>query len=354
MQAITDVCDALGSSLDLAQAFRDACPALLKAIPADYAAVGVTTTGLPNELDWIAPSMPAAFFESYADLAAHDFVLRAVRGAPNRVLRDSEMLPRGELESNPMYGRARDLGMPIEHVMSTLLHAGEDWSSGISLYRAEHRPFSELDRTVLERLSPMLKNTVHNCRLFRDADVRGKTLEALLSKHGLAAVVFSPSGKEIARSAVVADLVERWFSPTERRSGQLPDELLHRVRSGASTRQGREILRTAATRDLIVRIYTLSQNGRAHRALVLEDVPNAPSAPERWRKILTRCQYQVVDRVVRGWDNRLVADDLGCAEWTVRAHLRDAYPKLGVGTRAQLMNLAMRELLTPTPPDDET
>jgi DNA-binding NarL/FixJ family response regulator len=87
---------------------------------------------------------------------------------------------------------------------------------------------------------------------------------------------------------------------------------------------------------------------------VLEDVPNAPSAPERWRKILTRCQYQVVDRVVRGWDNRLVADDLGCAEWTVRAHLRDAYPKLGVGTRAQLMNLAMRELLTPTPPDDET
>jgi len=140
MQAITDVCDALGSSLDLTEALRVAYPPLLKAIPADYAAVGVTTTGLPNELDWIAPSVPAAFFESYADMAAHDFVLRAVRGAPNRVLRDCEMLPRGELESNLMYGRARDLGMPIEHVMSTLLDAGEDWNSGISLYRAEPLP----------------------------------------------------------------------------------------------------------------------------------------------------------------------------------------------------------------------
>jgi DNA-binding CsgD family transcriptional regulator len=77
---------------------------------------------------------------------------------------------------------------------------------------------------------------------------------------------------------------------------------------------------------------------------VLQEVPNTPAAPVRWRDRLTPREYQIVDRVVRGWDNRLVAEDAGCAEWTVRTHLKSAYPKLGVETRAQLIVLAMQEL----------
>src|SRR4051812_30709987 len=101
MRAINQVNDALGSSLDLEEVVRVACPLLLEAIPANYAAVGVTTADQPNQIDWMAPSMPPGFFEAYSDMAAHDFVFRAVLAAPNRVLRDSEMIPRDELEANP-------------------------------------------------------------------------------------------------------------------------------------------------------------------------------------------------------------------------------------------------------------
>lgn len=64
--------------------------------------------------------MPDAFFGGYAEMAPHDFVRRAVTKTPNLVLRDSEMVPRSKLESNAMYHRSRDLGMPLEHVMAVM------------------------------------------------------------------------------------------------------------------------------------------------------------------------------------------------------------------------------------------
>jgi DNA-binding CsgD family transcriptional regulator len=346
VMAINEVSDALGSTLDLSEALRVACPLLLRAIPASYVAVGMTTGDRPNEIDWIAPSMPSGFFEAYSDMAPHDFVFRAVLERPNRVLRDSEMIARKTLEANPMYGRARDLGMPIEHVMSTLLVGEGDGSTGVSLYRAERRPFSNRDRRLFERLIPSLKNTVRNCRLFRD----GGTWEALLSQHGIAAAIISPSGAEVARSTALTSLVERWFPASERRFGKLPRALLEGF--GSSSRGPREVRLTAGTRDLVARLYSLPAEGKILYGLVLEEVPNAPCAPAKWRRRLRPQEFEVAERVVRGWDNRLVADDLGCAEGTVKVHLRSIFEKLGVDTRAKLMNLAMRELLAPALPEN--
>src|ERR1043165_6306627 len=124
-RTIEDLRDALGSSLDLRKALEAARPLLLRAVPADYLAVGVTKADRLEELDWFASEMPAGFLDTYDEMAPHDFVLHSVVRAPNRVLRDSDMIERRELESNVMYGRARDLGMPIEHVMSTLFYAGD-------------------------------------------------------------------------------------------------------------------------------------------------------------------------------------------------------------------------------------
>jgi len=258
------------------------------------------------------------------------------------------MIERRELESNVMYGRARDLGMPIEHVMSTLFYAGDHWTSGVSFYRAERRPFSERDCTVLAELIPALRNTVRNRRLFGESERRAGTLEELLSKRGLPVVVFSQVGTEVARSKHVTRLVEKWFAPEERGAGGLPDALLLRVRHGGCTCGHAEVWRSSGTRDLLARVYALPYGGRNYLALLLEEVANTPCAPATWRERLTPREFEVADRVVRGWDNRLVADDLRCAEWTVRTHLRNLFPKLGVESRAQLTILAIREFQAST------
>jgi DNA-binding NarL/FixJ family response regulator len=45
----------------------------------------------------------------------------------------------------------------------------------------------------------------------------------------------------------------------------------------------------------------------------------------------------VVLAVLRGWENRLVADELGIAEATVKKHLFNTFDKLGLPSRAALI-----------------
>jgi DNA-binding CsgD family transcriptional regulator len=344
-RAICEIRDALSSSLDVREALAAASPLLLRLIAADYAAVGITRPGSPGDFDWIVSRMPPGFFEAYPEVASHDFVLRAVLAAPNRVLRDAEMIPRSLLETNVLYGRARDLGMPIEHVMSTMLHADAAWSSGVSLYRSERRPFSERDCTVLDEIVPALRNTVRNCRLFLGANCRASALDALLSGDGLAVVIFSASNGELARSDSATRLIEKWFSRLEGESG-IPVCLMDCVRAG-STGAGYRVVRTMDRMDLVAGVHAVPENEQTYLVLVLKELLNAPVAPARWREQLTAREYEVADRVVRGWDNRLVGEDLGTAELTVKTQLKHVFQSLGVETRAQLIVLAVRELLAP-------
>ena len=341
-RALNEVRDALSSSLDIRQVMRDASALLLRIVGADYATLGVTKPGEPLAFDWVVAEMPSKFFDTYPEMAQHDFIIRSVLRAPNRVLRDAEMIPRRELEANVMYGRARDLGTPIEQVMSALLGADGRFSGGISLLRSERRPFSERDRAMLQSLVPALTHAVRNCRLHAEAELRGRTFEALLAREGLAVIVLSESGAELGRSESAVRLLEKWFCPTEC-TGGLPPALVDYARAGSET--GR-LWRSSGRTDLVVRLYSIRHESHAYKALVMEESSNTPSAPPSWRGRLTPREYEIVDRVVRGWDNRLVAEESGCTELTVRTHLKSAYPKLGVETRAQLIILAMRALLT--------
>lgn len=56
--------------------------------------------------------------------------------------------------------------------------------------------------------------------------------------------------------------------------------------------------------------------------------------------VLSDRERAVVDQVVRGLRNREIADQLGIAEGTVKVHLHNAYEKLGVGSRTELVLLA--------------
>ena len=61
-----------------------------------------------------------------------------------------------------------------------------------------------------------------------------------------------------------------------------------------------------------------------------------------WSKLLTPQEHKVAERVLPGWSNALIADDLGCSVATVKKHLQRVYDKLGVSSRGVLISLAGR------------
>lgn len=263
-RAVLELFEALGSSLELQVVFERAYPLLLGLVGADYGALGVSVSGDPRDFRWLVAGLPPAFFAAYPELAPHDFVREAVLQRPNVVLCDEQMLGRRALERNPLYRRAREVGVPLEHVMAVMLHAGSRsdahgehaeidarWQSGLSLYRDRRRPFSARERQTLQDVTPAFVNAVRNCQTF-----------AALRDHGAA-----------------------------------PAQL-----------------------------------------------------PPTWMTRLTPAQRNVTAGVLRGWDNRLIGDDLGVTTATVKKHLQFIYDRLGVGSRAALMARALGSSRPPAGP----
>jgi DNA-binding CsgD family transcriptional regulator len=310
--------EALSSSLDLREVLGNASPLLFELVPAEYAALGVTDAGT-SELEWIVARMPPGFFEAYPSFSADDFVLRSVLSAPNKVLRDSEMIGRRELEQNRMYGFARDLGTPLEQVMSAMLHADGQWRSGISLYRSERRPFSELDRALLGALLPDLRRSVRNCRRFAEVDRKARLLESVLLDQNLAVLLLSPGGAEIGRTPAATALLEKYYPAHARRGGAVPEDL-----------------RFGSPAELAVRRYQVATAPGACTALVLEE-KHVPTLPSSWNDRLTRREREVAQGILAGWDNELIAQDLGCSPLTVKKHVSSVLDKLGADTRKQLL-----------------
>ena len=336
-RATLDVLEALGSSLDIRLVLERAYPALLRLVRADHAALGLSPTGRPEDFRWIVAELPAAIFASYREMAAHDFVRQAVLSRPNLVLRDQEMIGRPALEANMMYRRARQVGAPLEQVMAVMLYAGEGGQGGLAVYRERRRPFSEGERAALQRVTPALAQSVRNCQRFGAAAGWSAALAALLEDRQAAVVLVAPPAHELARSERAAALVERWFSPHERRPGCLPAPLAAVLEGALGASPPPVWIRAGADSRLHVSFLPLPAGpGAAGWALLLEERRPPGSLPAGWRPRLTARELQVCAAVVRGWDNRLIASELGCAEATVKRHLQNIFDKLGVASRTAL------------------
>lgn len=337
---LNDVRDALSSSLDLREVFTATEPLIQQLVSADHIALGVSSSNQSVDLDWLASSGTERFFACYAEMATEDFVFDAVARSPTRVLRDSQMLPRKQFEQSTLHRRSRELDVRIEQVMGVMLHQAPTWSSGVSVYRSSRRPFTDNEQHLLQELVPAWSNAVRNCHAFERQSVRGIVLETLLADDGRGAIVLTDGGVEVTRSALANDLLARWFSPLES-SGRLPLPLRQLVGdwvlSGGLLGPAPVWTRASGCAQLTVHPHALVQGTRVFLALVLEQKPLEAEAPSDWQKRLTPRQYQVVTRVLRGWDNQMIADDLGCALNTIKKHLTDSFTRLGIDNRVQLI-----------------
>jgi DNA-binding CsgD family transcriptional regulator len=340
-RATLDLVEALSSSLDIGEVLERAYPLLLKLVPADYGALGISSTGRPEDFAWTVTQMPSAFFAAYSEMAAHDPVRAAVAARPNVVLRDQEMGPRAKLERNVLYRRAREIGAPIEQVMSVMLHVDERWQSGLSLYRERRRAFTDRERRALQDVTVCMANAVRSCHLFGTSTRLNAALEALLAERSAAVVIVTPPSIEVGRTEAATRILDAWFAPHEQRAGHVPAPIATALAPALTSPLSPTPPPWTRERDgatLAVTIIPMpGPLGRPLWAVLLEERRPVHALPPAWKAKLSPREQEVALAVLRGWENGLVADELGIAEGTVKKHLSNSYDKLGLPSRAALI-----------------
>ncbi|XXF76952.1 LuxR C-terminal-related transcriptional regulator [Myxococcaceae bacterium GXIMD 01537] len=338
-----ELMEALSSSLELPEVMHRAQGILTQLLPAEYVTMCVSKPGQPTDYDWLASGKPTALFTRYREFASEDFVREAVVRHPNIVLRDSEMLPRNQLQHSALYQRCRELGLPLEHVMAVLLDVNQDWHVGLTLYRERHLPFSKRDRALFQRLTPFLARTVRNCRLFSEVSTGAQVLDALLHQQNAGCLVLIPPSTEKLRTAQASRLVDTWFTRSECDASGLPTVLLERLRSLEKREEALEPgldtwVRSGAERNLKVTFVRLPAQGDSQAwALVLQEFSHAIPLPADLRRRISKREAEIVSCVLSNWSNELIARELGLTLNTVKTHLRNIFPKLGVENRTDLI-----------------
>jgi DNA-binding CsgD family transcriptional regulator len=338
LPVVFELLEVLHASLDLHQALNSAYPLLQKLVPADHGALCVSQPDSPMLYDWAVAQMPEGFFRGYADIAPYDFVRAAVAERPNVVLRETEMsVDRSRLERNPLYQHCLASDMPIEHVMAIMFAPEPGWHGGLMLYRTNLGAFSDRERQTVQLLAPFFANAVANCKKYSDMKRWSSLLDASLSINGLEVLVFSSSMTELARSDGLERLLDRCFGPGNRGRYRLPAPLWRRLRGlqrgSLPGSPPPPWIAPGSGAGLVVSFVPMVKDRRMHWVVFFDE------APAGWRERLTPGELDVAVRVVQGWDNRLVASDLGNTLSTVKTHLYRVFNKLGVSTRTALTAL---------------
>jgi DNA-binding CsgD family transcriptional regulator len=334
-----ELMEALISSLDLSKVLARAYEVLSKLLAADYAAICISKPGRLPEYDWMVAAIPTEDFTRYQDSAPEDVAREVVLPQPHLVVEGQE--------PPPPPPRHRELGMPLEHVMAVLLDVGCDWHGGFMLYRDRRQPFSERERALMQRIAPLLTKTVRNCRLMGEARVQCTTLEQLFPLQGVESIVMASAASERMRTPGATALLASWFPPEARDERGLPFVLLERLKVLTSGRrhagEEQDTLKFEAEKMLLrVNFVPLPERGSGRLwGLLLQEVEKG-GVPPAWRGLLTPREVQVVEGVLQGWDNGLIAEHLECSLGTVKKHLQRVFDKLGVDSRGALMNRASR------------
>ena len=338
---ISELTQALSSSLDLAEVLARAQGAITQLLPSDYAALCVSRPERPGDYEWLGLGAPGVLFTHYPELAEVDFVREAVRKQPNVALRDSDMLSRRELKRSLLYLRCRELGLPLEHVMAVLLELRHDWHGGFTLYREHAQPFSSREQALLNWLTPYLVNTVRNCRMFSDVAMRGDVLDALFRHQGAECIVLEPPERETLRTPGATELLRRWFPELEADDARLPQELtehLRRLRLMTGSNGVDTLVRSGERTHLKVTFVELpEQRGSRPWSVMLQECSRSIPMPEQWRQKISKREADVVQGVLSNGSNEAIAQELGLTLNTVKTHLRNIFPKLGMESRTDLL-----------------
>jgi DNA-binding CsgD family transcriptional regulator len=329
---------------DLQQVLVNAHDCITRSLGADIAGLCVSSPDRSTEYEWyfnprVIPTRSESYhFEHYTQIVEHDFARRAALKQPNVVLSDDQMIAHNDLRRNPVITHIRETeGIVIERMLAVVLDPRARWHAGFMLYRDRNRPFTDREKHQLQSAVPLLIGVVRSCYLLHRAEAWKGTLESLIRMRGGEVLLIDKHGREFGRTPGLEALLRLHFAPADAWTSSLPDVLANWL-----VLLLREPLPTCSahySRGSLKIEFTRVPPGD-YCAVFFEDV-----LPSRWHRFLTKREVQVVMGVLEGWDNMLIAAELGCAPETVKKHLQAVYAKLNVASRSKLIALLHEERL---------
>ena len=206
------------------------------------------------------------------------------------------------------------------------------------------RDFSERDRAVLEFLRPHLMRAHANAAALSAASLDVRTLSEVTAGGCDAVAVIAADGHVSQLSDRARDLLSCYGEPAEP-GGFLPGSLrlwraaalarMHPACPAPAVLGSRQIPRGAFC--LTLTLISADTHGSVllaldeHRAKVRRRAPGPGDDPRTLG--LTQREAEVISLAAEGRTNREIACLLRISPLTVRKHLENAYPKLGVGNR---------------------
>lgn len=249
---------------------------------------------------------PSEMLESYEAVKAEDPLARAITERPGVTVNSAALTgwPLATMAHRRRYGMA--------HVLSTaLVGPTTGLYTAVSLYRADPKqPFAEAERELVQAAMPHLVDVRDVCRAQRLAAAHTDGCDgsaALADAHGVLHQALTGFAERLAAEW------PRWRGPV------LPEPLLPALREAGNDPAG----------------YTGRQVAVAVEPMGDLRVVRVRACQPRDR--LTRRERQVADRLAAGDTHRDVAAALGIAPATARNHISAIYEKLGVHSRAALV-----------------
>ena len=114
-------------------------------------------------------------------------------------------------------------------------------------------------------------------------------------------------------------------------------------------RSGLGLLPTRATAEEVIAAIEAASAGLfvAHADLIREDQTPAHGGVEGLPESLTPREVEVLHALAAGLGNKAIARELGISDHTAKFHVSQILAKLGAGSRAEAVSIAMRRGLLP-------
>lgn len=275
-------------------------------------------------------------------------------------MRHSYGLPRellGDVSERQHYSASRERDLPEGGVLRGCFAAMGRWRATIDMVRDDpRRPFQAGDAAFLRLVAPAIGRAVQASFVRERALLRQSTTDELTS--GVILVSAEGDVRMLTPAAATwADALRDSWRPLTDGEPRLPVAVRaaiagHRTRGEPVGNHSGDV--HASTSAGPVRIETSTADSEGSIVVVLTPVrpSGLPAIPEDWP--VTSGERSVLALVARGLSNRQIAISLYVTQNTVQTHLRHAYEKLGVSSRAQLMARLFQDAYLPgfrVPPD---
>ncbi len=312
---------------------------LIEQTSSDGGAFGLSSTGRAEDYLWLVDGVPKRFLAKYAQHSDADFIRQSTAERPNTVLRDTEMVTRRSFLENYFVQSSADYHFPIKRVMGVVVADIGFGEGGVALYRTEERPFSEHERdrlaVILHVLAAKMRSTAALAQL--RIEVTAAKMANDVAGRGL--ILVDPYGRIQYLNGLARKLMALLYPSLARGSDAcLPNDLVQRL---VSPLGGTWTLQRATERGMCtvqfssVELTDIEQPG--WWCIILRE----PSCvPPEWLAKLERHETDAVERALRGWSNRLIAEDLEISVDAVKKRLERAYNKLGLPNRATMIAVA--------------